>query len=113
MKKQGWGRIINMSSTGVKFGGGPGTLPCTISKSGLETVTTAFAKAGAPHDIFVNAIRAGVTDIKFHDLNPGKNMRDDSAQTDGDYTRNYQYSIFLNIREKFLYHRFNYCCCRW
>ncbi|MHA1372258.1 MAG: SDR family NAD(P)-dependent oxidoreductase [Promethearchaeota archaeon] len=74
MKKQGWGRIINMSSIGVKFGGSPGSLPYTVSKSGLETMTIAFAKAGAPYNILVNAIRIGVTDTKFHDLNPKKNM---------------------------------------
>ena len=50
-------------------------MPYTVSKAGLETMTMAFAKAGAPYNILVNAIRAGVTDTKFHDLNPGKNMR--------------------------------------
>ena len=74
MKEKQWGRIINISSIGVKFGGGVGSVPYTVSKSGLETMTLAFSKAGAPYNVLVNAIRVGVTDTKFHDLNPNKNL---------------------------------------
>lgn len=75
MKNKNWGRIINISSIGVKYGGGPGSIPYTVSKSGLETMTMAFAKAGAPHNILVNAVRAGVVDTGFHDLNHNKDMK--------------------------------------
>ena len=74
MKKQKWGRIINISSIGVKYGGNPGSSVYTISKAALETMTLCFARAGAPFNVLVNAVRAGVVDTKFHDLNPSKNM---------------------------------------
>ena len=75
MRERKWGRIVNISSIGLKYGGGAGSMPYTISKSGLEAMTMAFAKAGAPHNILVNAIRVGVTDTAFHDLNPNKDMK--------------------------------------
>jgi len=75
MKEKGWGRIVNISSIGVKYGGKPESALYTISKAALETMTISFAKAGAPHNILVNAIRAGVTDTKFHSLTPNKDMK--------------------------------------
>ena len=74
MQKIGSGRIINLSSIGVKYGGNPTSAPYTISKSALETMTLLFAKAGAKDNILVNAIRVGVTNTDFHKLNPGKDM---------------------------------------
>jgi len=74
MKKSKWGRILNISSIGVKYGGNPGSAIYTISKAALEKMTICFAKAGAPFNILVNAVRAGVVDTKFHDLNPLKDM---------------------------------------
>lgn len=75
MKKSKWGRIVNVSSIGVKYGGNPGSAVYTISKAALEKMTICFAKAGAPFNILVNAVRAGVVDTKFHDLNPFKDMK--------------------------------------
>ena len=66
MQENTWGRIINISSIGVKFGGGSSTAHYSASKSTLELMTHAFAKIGAPHNVLVNAIRAGVTDTGFH-----------------------------------------------
>ena len=74
MKKNKWGKIINISSIGVKYGGNPGSAVYTISKAAMEKMTICFAKEGAPFNILVNAIRVGVVDTKFHDLNPSKNM---------------------------------------
>ena len=79
MTKQGSGRIINMSSIGVKFGGGIETVHYSASKAALEALTKSFAKAGAPHNVLVNAVRAGVTDPPMH----GKIGRHDmSSRTD-------------------------------
>lgn len=39
-------------------------------------MTILFAKAGLPHDVYVNAIRAGVTDTDFLKLNDSKNLRE-------------------------------------
>ena len=67
MKEKSFGRIINMSSIGVKFGGGPTTLVYSASKAALEAVTRSLAKEGASHNVLVNAIRVGVTDTEFHE----------------------------------------------
>jgi NAD(P)-dependent dehydrogenase (short-subunit alcohol dehydrogenase family) len=66
MSKQCSGRIINISSVGVKFGGSPTTIHYSASKAALEAVTKSLAKAGAPHNVLVNVVQAGVTDTAFH-----------------------------------------------
>jgi 3-oxoacyl-[acyl-carrier protein] reductase len=66
MRKVGGGRIVNISSIGVKFSGSPSTLHYAASKAALETITVGLAKAGAPHGILVNAIRPGVIETAFH-----------------------------------------------
>ena len=74
MQERKWGRIINLSSIGVKYGGNPATIAYTASKSALETLTLALAKEGAPSNILANTIRVGVTNTLFHQKNPGKDM---------------------------------------
>ena len=66
MSKQKSGRIINVSSIGVKFGGSPNTVHYSASKAALEALTRSFSKIGAPDNVLVNAIRAGVTDTPIH-----------------------------------------------
>ena len=75
MKEEEYGRIVNISSIGVKYGGSPSSAIYTMSKSAIESITTSFAKAGAKHNILVNCIRIGVTNTKLHNLNPEKNMK--------------------------------------
>jgi 3-oxoacyl-[acyl-carrier protein] reductase len=60
------GRIVNISSIGVKFGGSPTSLHYSASKQALEGATFGLAKAGAPLNILVNAIRPGVIDTPIH-----------------------------------------------
>jgi 3-oxoacyl-[acyl-carrier protein] reductase len=67
MQEASWGRIINISSIGVKYGGGVTSAHYSASKAALEAITLSFAKEGAPHNILVNAIRAGVTDTSIHE----------------------------------------------
>ena len=66
MQKSGGGKIINISSVGVKFGGSPRTLHYSAAKMALEGISAGLAKAGAPNQILVNAIRPGVIDTPFH-----------------------------------------------
>lgn len=66
MSKQRWGRIINISSIGVKFAGSPTTVHYSASKAALEAVTRSFAKAGASFNVLVNCVRPGVTDTSLH-----------------------------------------------
>lgn len=74
MKKFNRGRIINISSIGVKYGGSVTSMPYTISKSALETMTLSFAKEGAKYNILVNALRVGVTNTDIHKVSKNKNM---------------------------------------
>jgi len=66
MKKQRSGRIISISSIGLKFGGGINTVHYSASKAALEALTNALAKAGAPFNVLANTVRAGVTDTPMH-----------------------------------------------
>ena len=74
MKKYNRGRIINISSIGVKYGGSVNSMNYTISKSALETMSTSFAKEGAKYNILVNALRVGATDTNIHLSSKNKNM---------------------------------------
>ena len=56
------GRIINISSIGVKYGGSEKTLHYNAAKASLEAVTRGLAKLGAEHNILVNAVRGGFID---------------------------------------------------
>src|SRR5207244_2365251 len=63
----GGGRIVNISSIGVKFGGSPTSLHYAAAKAALEAMTIGLARAGACDRILVNAIRPGVIATPFHD----------------------------------------------
>lgn len=67
MKAHGGGRIVNVTSIGVKYGGSASTLHYAASKAALETITLGLAKAGAPYGVLVNALRPGVIDTRAHD----------------------------------------------
>ncbi len=75
MAGRGGGRVINITSIGVKFGGSPTTLHYAAAKAALETATLGLAKIGAPHRVLVNAIRPGVIDTPFHDRTSHRAMR--------------------------------------
>jgi NAD(P)-dependent dehydrogenase (short-subunit alcohol dehydrogenase family) len=66
LKKKRWGRIINISSIGVKFHGSATTPDYTLTKHLLEELSSMFAKRGAEYNILVNTIRVGVTDTSLH-----------------------------------------------
>lgn len=80
MLKNNWGRIVNVSSIGMKFGGSPETVSYTVSKAGLEVLTQAFAKVGAANNVLINTVRAGVTNTKLHEKTPEKNLEDRIAK---------------------------------
>lgn len=65
MQSQGGGKIVNVSSIGVKYGGSAKTIHYAMAKSALETLTVGLAKMGAEHNILVNTVRAGMTDTAF------------------------------------------------
>lgn len=66
MKKARYGRIINISSIGVKYGGSPNTLHYASSKGALETLSLGMSRQFAHDGICVNAVRPGFTESNFH-----------------------------------------------
>ncbi len=62
MKKNGGGKIVNISSIAAKYGGSTRSLHYGASKAALEAATIGLAKAGAPYNILVNAVRGGFID---------------------------------------------------
>jgi 3-oxoacyl-[acyl-carrier protein] reductase len=71
MCEQKQGKIISLSSIGVKFSGSANSVYYSASKSALEAVTKSFAKFGAEYNVLCNTIRVGVVDTKIH---KGKDM---------------------------------------
>jgi len=64
MKKSGGGAIVNVSSVnGVQPALFQGIY--SITKAGIITMTRAYARELAPHNIRVNALLPGLTDTKF------------------------------------------------
>lgn len=75
MIKKKWGRIINISSIGVKYGGNINSIGYTMSKNALESMTLSFAKYCAKDNVLINCIRTGVVDTDFHSKAKNKNMQ--------------------------------------
>ena len=66
MLAAGGGRVVNISTAAVGYGGSGRSLHYVSSKAALEAVTRTLAKEGARHGILVNAIRCGVIDTDMH-----------------------------------------------
>ncbi|HPP86950.1 MAG TPA: SDR family oxidoreductase [bacterium] len=59
------GKIINISSISVRYGGGNDTIHYGCAKAALECLTKGLAKQFAP-DILVNCVQCGFIDSDFH-----------------------------------------------
>jgi len=70
MKKNGFGRIVNISSVAAKYGGSSYSMEYGCSKLALEGMTKTMAKEGASKGVLVNTIRPGVIDTEFHKKYP-------------------------------------------
>lgn len=73
MIKKKWGRIVNSSSVGVKFGGGNQTFEYSLSKHLNEFIPNYFKKI-ADKNIFYNTVKIGLTNTKIHKKIPNKNL---------------------------------------
>ena len=60
-----WGRILNCSGIGVKFGGGKNSYNYHLSKHCLEFIPNSY-KVWAKKNVFINNLRVGVTNTKIH-----------------------------------------------
>lgn len=74
MAKKKWGRIVNLGSIGVKFGGGERNFPYSLSKFILEFFPS-HSKKWVKQNVFVNTIRVGATNTKLHKKLPKKNLK--------------------------------------
>jgi 3-oxoacyl-[acyl-carrier protein] reductase len=73
MVKKKWGRIVNSSSIGVKFGGGNQTFEYSLSKHLNEFIPNYFKKI-ADKNIFYNTVKIGLTNTKIHKKISNKNL---------------------------------------
>ena len=65
MIAKNYGRILNCSSIGVKFGGGHNSFNYSLSKHCMEFIPNKF-KEWSRKNVLVNNLRIGVTNTKIH-----------------------------------------------
>jgi 3-oxoacyl-[acyl-carrier protein] reductase len=75
MNKKKWGRIVNLGSIGVKFGGGLKNFPYALSKFILEFFPSQ-TKDWVKNNVLINTIRVGATKTKIHYKLPSKNLKE-------------------------------------
>jgi 3-oxoacyl-[acyl-carrier protein] reductase len=80
MRRQGKGRIINVTSVAARNGGGPGSVAYATAKGGVSTLTRAMAKELVADGVLVNGIAPGVIATPFHDRFTPPEVRDQIAQ---------------------------------
>jgi len=66
MKKNKFGRMVNISSIACKYGGSSHSLHYGCSKLALEGISKTLSKEGARSNILVNSVRPGLVDTDFH-----------------------------------------------
>jgi 3-oxoacyl-[acyl-carrier protein] reductase len=76
MKRQGGGRIVNVTSVAARNGGGPGSVAYATSKGGVSTLTRAMAKELIPEGILVNGVAPGIITTPFHERFTPPEMRE-------------------------------------
>ena len=74
MKKEKFGRILHISSIGVKYGGGYNNFNYSFSKHALEFIPTHLRNL-VKYNILTNILRVGVVKTKLHKKINKKNMK--------------------------------------
>lgn len=74
MIKKKFGRIVNTSSVGIKFGGSKKTFAYSISKYLNEFIPNDIRELSSKN-IFYNTLRIGVTNTKFHKKIKNKSLK--------------------------------------
>ena len=65
MKPNKWGRIVNVSSVGGRTGGMYAATVYSATKAGVMSMTKAFGRHFAPHNIIVNCIAPGSVETRL------------------------------------------------
>jgi len=73
MKKYNWGRIINTSSVGTKFGGSLNNFEYSLSKY-INNFIPKYLRSLSSNNILYNVVTIGVTNTKLHKKFKNKNM---------------------------------------
>ena len=73
MEKRKFGRILHISSIGVKFGGGKNTFNYSFAKNSLEFIPSNIKKM-TKFNILTNILRVGVVKTKLHKKIKNKNL---------------------------------------
>ncbi len=76
MKKQRYGKIINMTSIAARNGGGLGAGAYTAAKAAVLALTKNMAKEFTQFGIWVNAISPGVISTSYHERFSSSEMRE-------------------------------------
>ena len=63
MRERGWGRIVNVASSGGQLGG-PLAVHYSASKAGVIGLTRSLARVGAPH-VAVNCVSPGLIETEM------------------------------------------------
>ena len=74
MIKKNYGRIINTSSVGVKFGGGSNTFSYSLSKH-INEFIPGYIRKLCSKNILYNTLRIGLTDTKLHNKIKNKSLK--------------------------------------
>lgn len=76
MKRQGGGRIINVTSVAARNGGARGSVAYATAKGGVSTLTRAMAKELVGEGILVNGVAPGIITTPFHERFTPPEMRE-------------------------------------
>jgi 3-oxoacyl-[acyl-carrier protein] reductase len=80
MKRQGGGRIVNMTSISARNGGSPNSVAYSTAKGGISTLTRAMARELITEGIRVNAVAPGRIDTPLHDQFTPDEKREKAAR---------------------------------
>jgi 3-oxoacyl-[acyl-carrier protein] reductase len=80
MKRQGGGRIVNITSIAARNGGSADSIAYSAAKGGVSTLTRGMAKSFAGDNILVNAVAPGRIDTPLHDVFTPDEKREQAAQ---------------------------------
>lgn len=74
MKVNGFGRVVNVSSTGGRIGGVHNATVYSATKAGVLSMTKSMARHYAPFNILINAVAPGAVDTRMFESIPADSV---------------------------------------